>query len=68
VFDKFYQVENEAQPRSMGTGLGLAIAKEITEAHGGTIGAESRVGKGTTFRVFLPLHPPGAAWTDHSTG
>jgi signal transduction histidine kinase len=58
IFEKFYQVENDAQPRSVGSGLGLAIAREIVEAHGGTIGAESREGKGTRFRVFLPERPP----------
>ena len=61
VFEKFYQVENEAQPKSTGTGLGLAISKEITEAHGGTISADSTLGEGTTFRVFLPLVPPTAS-------
>lgn len=61
VFEKFYQVENEAQPRSVGSGLGLAIAREIVEAHGGTIGAESQVGRGTRFRVYLPERPPAAA-------
>jgi signal transduction histidine kinase len=60
VFEKFYQVENDAQPRSVGSGLGLAIAREIVEAHGGTIGAESQVGRGTRFRVFLPERPPAA--------
>jgi len=60
VFEKFYQVENEAQPRSVGSGLGLAIAREIVEAHGGTIGAESEVGRGTRFRVFLPDRPPAS--------
>lgn len=59
VFEKFFQVENEAQPRSAGSGLGLAISREIVEGHGGTIGAESELGVGTTFRVLLPLH--GAA-------
>lgn len=58
VFEKFYQVENEAQPKSVGSGLGLAISQEIVEGHGGTIGAESEVGKGTTFRVVLPLQKP----------
>ncbi|HEX7240088.1 MAG TPA: HAMP domain-containing sensor histidine kinase [Longimicrobiaceae bacterium] len=58
IFEKFFQVENEAQPRSVGSGLGLAIAREIVEAHGGTIGAESQPGRGTTFRVLLPTRPP----------
>jgi signal transduction histidine kinase len=58
IFEKFFQVENEAQPRSVGSGLGLAIAREIMEAHGGTIGAESEVGRGTRFRVALPARPP----------
>jgi signal transduction histidine kinase len=58
VFQKFYQVENVAQPRSVGSGLGLAIAREIVEAHGGTIAAESEIGTGTLFRVTLPEDPP----------
>lgn len=58
IFEKFYQVENDAQPRSVGSGLGLAISREIVDAHGGTISAESRLGRGTTIRVFLPLQPP----------
>ncbi|HEX8692184.1 MAG TPA: ATP-binding protein [Longimicrobium sp.] len=61
IFEKFYQVDNDAQPRSVGSGLGLAIAREIVEAHGGTIGAASEVGKGTTFRVVLPERPPAHA-------
>jgi signal transduction histidine kinase len=58
IFEKFYQVGNPDQPRQAGSGLGLAIAREIVEAHGGTISAESEVGKGTTFRVTLPDRPP----------
>ena len=58
IFEKFYQVDNDAQPRSVGSGLGLAISREIVEAHGGTITAESQVGRGTRFSVFLPERPP----------
>lgn len=63
IFEKFFQVENEAQPKSAGTGLGLAISKEITEAHGGTISADSTLGEGTVFSVWLPLKPPVSAPT-----
>jgi len=59
IFEKFYQVENPSHPKSLGTGLGLAISKEIVEAHGGTIGADSVEGEGTTFRVLLPVQQPG---------
>jgi signal transduction histidine kinase len=57
IFEKFFQVDNDAQPRSVGSGLGLAISREIVEAHGGTISAESAVGRGTQIRVVLPLEP-----------
>ncbi len=41
-----------------GTGLGLAFSKQAVEAHGGTISVSTKVGKGTAFRVTLPLTPP----------
>jgi signal transduction histidine kinase len=44
-----------------GLGLGLYIARRIVEAHGGTIGVESEVGKGATFTVELPFEPPTAS-------
>ena len=54
VFDKFYQVGEQA--RAKGAGLGLAIAHEVVEAHGGTISAESELGRGTCFRIEIPVH------------
>ncbi len=42
-----------------GTGLGTKIVKDVVDAHGGQITVESEVGVGTTFRLRLPLRPPG---------
>ena len=52
IFEPFYRVPEP--DRSAGAGLGLAIAKEIIEAHGGSIGVESGEGQGTTFSFILP--------------
>lgn len=46
--------------RAGGTGLGLAIAREIVEAHGGSIALQSSSAEGTIFRIDLPLHEPTA--------
>jgi signal transduction histidine kinase len=53
IFERFYQVD-KSRRRKRGAGLGLAIAKEIVQAHGGQIKAESVVGVGTKFTVMLP--------------
>ena len=54
IFDKFYQADNQRAAQAAGSGLGLAIAKQIVEAHGGTISCESTLGVGTTFSIRLP--------------
>ena len=55
IFDKFYRVKSPKTRQVMGTGLGLAIVKGVVEAHRGTIDVESVPGKGTTFRILLPV-------------
>lgn len=56
VFDKFYQVDSSYTRAAGGVGLGLAIAKEIVEAHGGKIWAESEgTGRGGKFIFTLPI-------------
>jgi signal transduction histidine kinase len=54
IFDRFYGVDESRTRGVGGSGLGLAIAKWIAEVHGGTIGVDSAVGKGSTFTVRLP--------------
>ena len=53
VFEPFYQGEGDAQ--SIGTGVGLALVKQIMDAVGGTVTAESTVGKGTMFHLSMPI-------------
>jgi two-component system sensor histidine kinase KdpD len=54
IFEKFYRGRNQ-QYAAHGTGMGLAIAKVIIEAHGGTIGVVSQLGKGSVFSFELPV-------------
>ena len=55
IFEKFYRGRHGATLAVRGTGLGLAVARQLVEAHGGSIGVRSEVGRGSTFWVRLPL-------------
>ena len=54
VFERFYRVDRARSRDEGGTGLGLAIVKHLTQAFDGQVELESQIGKGSTFRVFLP--------------
>lgn len=57
IFTKFYQAGNTGRIKSGGTGVGLALVKAFVEGHGGRVYAESKVDRGSTFTVELPVEP-----------
>ncbi|MBD2074936.1 sensor histidine kinase [Phormidium sp. FACHB-592] len=58
LFRPFQQVDSSLTRRHEGTGLGLALTKRFAELHGGTVSFQSTIGKGSTFRIWLPSREP----------
>jgi two-component system, OmpR family, sensor kinase len=65
VFERFYRAD--AARAEEGVGLGLSIARQIAEAHGGTIEARSKLGVGSTFVLLLPSQNPAPPHEDPAT-
>jgi signal transduction histidine kinase len=59
LWDEFFRASNARKSNIPGTGLGLSIVKQLVELYGGVVGVQSEVGKGTTFKVTLPLSGAG---------
>ncbi len=55
IFDRFYQSDTVNHGTKTGTGIGLALVKELTELHHGNINVDSKVSRGTTFTLMLPI-------------
>jgi signal transduction histidine kinase len=55
IFGEFQQIDNASTRKAGGTGLGLAISKRMVEMQGGMISLDSVLGRGSTFRVVLPV-------------
>jgi signal transduction histidine kinase len=56
IFGEFQQIDNSNTRNKGGTGLGLAISRRMVEMQGGSISVDSAPGRGSTFRVVLPVH------------
>jgi signal transduction histidine kinase len=61
IFERFHRVSTGLVHDVKGSGLGLSIVSHIVKAHGGQVRVESEVGKGSTFRIYLPIGRDEAA-------
>ena len=59
VFERFYRADHGRSRALGGTGLGLSIVKHAIELHGGRVGVESALGRGSTFWFEIPADGPG---------
>lgn len=55
LFERFHRVKGSVGRTHEGTGIGLALVRELATLHGGTVGVESTLGRGSTFTVSIPL-------------
>ena len=60
IFEEFQQVDNTSTRKKGGTGLGLSISRKIVELHGGYITVESEPGKGSNFKITIPIDAASA--------
>jgi signal transduction histidine kinase len=60
LFTDFYRANDDRVRSQRGAGLGLALVKHIVDGHDGIVDVESRLVKGSTFRIFLPIQPDNA--------
>ena len=57
IFERFYRTDRARSRALGGTGLGLSIVKHVAQAHGGWVAVDSEPGRGSTFRIHLPMGP-----------